>query len=225
MESNTLVLAVALVCTVAIALSRWVCAIDPREPPLVHNTIPVLGHIFGFIRYGQPYLIHLSAAHPDLPIFTVDLLLAKFYVVTSPALISGIQRNHRALSFEYVINLSASGMLGVKGPGMDLLREESKGGGGLGLRVTHAMNPALIGPGLDAMNERMITYLKASVDQLADAPPATAVDLFAWTRHAITVAATESVWGKQNPYRSRDLEDAFWSVNTPRSFLPPTHTH
>ncbi|KAL1627500.1 hypothetical protein SLS54_002425 [Diplodia seriata] len=88
-------------------------------------------------------------------------------------------------------------MLGVKGPGMDLLREESKGGGGLGLRVTHAMNPALIGPGLDAMNERMITYLKASVDQLADDPPA-AVDLFAWTRHAITVAATESVTMETN---------------------------
>ncbi|KAL1641685.1 hypothetical protein SLS58_005963 [Diplodia intermedia] len=215
MESNTLVLAVALVCTLAIALSRWVCANDPREPPLVHNGIPVFGHIFGFIRYGQPYLIHLSAAHPDLPIFTVDLLLAKFYVVTSPALISGIQRNHRVLSFEYVINLSASGMLGVKGPGMDLLREESKGGGGLGLKVTHAMNPALIGPGLDAMNERMITYLKASVDHLADAPASQQpVDLFAWTRHAITVAATESVWGKQNPYRSRELEDAFWTMET-----------
>lgn len=149
-----------------------------------------------------------SAARPDVPIFTVNLLVAKFYVVASPTLISGVQRNHRSLSFEYFINLSASGMLGIKGPGMNLLREEQKGGGGLGMKVTHAMNPALLGAGLDDMNAKMITFLKASVDELASARDS--LDLFSWTRHVITVAATESAWGNKNPYRSRELEDAFW---------------
>ncbi|OJD30748.1 cytochrome p450 [Diplodia corticola] len=213
MESNTVVLAVALACAVAIGFSHWATAKDPREPPVVHARIPIIGHIVGFIRHGQPYLNHLSAAHPHHPIFTVDLLVAKFYVVASPALMSGVQRNHRALSFEYFINLSASGMLGIKGAGMKLLREEQKGGGGLGMKVTHAMNPALLGAGLDAMNERMIAFLKDSVDQLASSQ-GSPIDLFAWTRHAITVAATESAWGPQNPYRSPELEDAFWTMET-----------
>ncbi|KAF4545485.1 Cytochrome p450 [Lasiodiplodia theobromae] len=212
MESSTLVLLFALLCTGAIAISHWIGSKDPREPPLVHPKIPVIGHIIGFIRYGQPYLNMLSAARPDVPIFTVNLLVAKFYVVASPTLISGVQRNHRSLSFEYFINLSASGMLGIKGPGMNLLREEQKGGGGLGMKVTHAMNPALLGAGLDDMNAKMITFLKASVDELASARGS--FDLFSWTRHVITVAATESAWGKKNPYRSRELEDAFWTMET-----------
>lgn len=92
---------------------------------------------------------------------------------------------------------------------MKLLREEQKGGGGLGMKVTHAMNPALIGDGLDDMNARMITFLKPEIDKLESAQDSH-FDLFAWTRHAITVAATESAWGTKNPYRSPELEDAFW---------------
>lgn len=62
MESNIVVLAVALLCAVAIAISHRFAARDPREPPIVHSKIPILGHIVGFIRYGQPYLIHLRYA-------------------------------------------------------------------------------------------------------------------------------------------------------------------
>ncbi|GME23799.1 Cytochrome p450 [Neofusicoccum parvum] len=96
---------------------------------------------------------------------------------------------------------------------MNLLREEQKGGGGVGIKITHAMNPALLGPGLDRMNEKMISFLKTSVDQLSTAQDSD-YDLFSWCRHAITVAATDSAYGKMNPYRSSEIEDAFWTMET-----------
>lgn len=139
------------------------------------------------------------------------MLVAKFYVINSPDLISSVQRNSRTLSFEFFINLSSNQFLGIKGPGMALLKEKQKGGGGLGMKITHAMNPALLGEGLDRMNEMMITYLKISVDQIgAAADPGQ--DLVAWCRHAITAAATESAYGKLNPYKDQRLENAFWYV-------------
>ena len=33
---------------------------DPREPPVVPQTIPFIGHIIGLIRYGHGYFESLS---------------------------------------------------------------------------------------------------------------------------------------------------------------------
>ncbi|KAH7030234.1 putative cytochrome P450 [Macrophomina phaseolina] len=209
MDSSTFVLVCALACAAAVLIAHRIPTRDPREPPFLGHKIPLIGHALGLIRHGQRYPLQLSAAHPELPIFTLDVLAAKFYVVNSPDLISPIQRNSRALSFEYFINLSASAFLGVKGPGMELLREEQKGGGGLGAKIAHAMNPTLLGDGLDRMNETMIAYLKTSIDQLG-ASSAPEHDLVAWCRHAITIAATDSAYGKLNPYKDPRLEEAFW---------------
>ena len=43
---------------VAVIVGYLVCVPvkhDPREPPVVHSSIPVIGHFIGLIRYGSSY--------------------------------------------------------------------------------------------------------------------------------------------------------------------------
>jgi hypothetical protein len=40
---------------------------DPREPPVVGSTIPVLGHIFGLLRFGVGYFAQLTCVASPFP--------------------------------------------------------------------------------------------------------------------------------------------------------------
>ncbi|KAJ8116888.1 hypothetical protein OPT61_g1789 [Boeremia exigua] len=106
-------------------------------------------------------------------------------------------------------------MAGVTGPGLGLLREEQNGGQGLNNKVLHSMHPALLGTGLDRMNEKMIKFLKLSVDELATTHnDRSSFDLHAWCRHAITVASTDAIYGSLNPYKQREVEDSLWAFES-----------
>lgn len=49
----------ALLCAIPVVLALLIFKSfskhDPREPPRVHTTIPVIGHILGILRHGIPY--------------------------------------------------------------------------------------------------------------------------------------------------------------------------
>ena len=100
-------------------------------------------------------------------------------------------------------------MGGITGEGLEMLREKQDGGGGLGTEVVHAMHPALLGPALDGMNQKMISGLCFSVDALTSNGE-NPLDLHAWCRQSITIASTRAVWGPKNPFESEDLRSAFW---------------
>ena len=36
------------------------------------------------------------------------------------------------------------------------------------------------------------------------------MDLYRWTRHAVTIASTDAVYGPSNPFRDPLVEDGFW---------------
>jgi hypothetical protein len=139
----------------------------------------------------------------------MDLLINKTYIVNSPSLVAAIQRNHRVISFDPFLTGAAHRMAGVGGQGLELLREEQNGGQGINNKVLHSMHPALLGSGLDRMNERMIQFLKHSLDDigLSGSVP---IDLHAWCRHAITVASTDAIYGPHNPYKKPEIEEALW---------------
>ncbi|EAW08935.1 cytochrome P450 [Aspergillus clavatus NRRL 1] len=179
---------------------------DPREPPIVHNGVPVLGHVVGFIRHGINYYAQQSAKH-GLDAFTMDMLFTKIYVITSPTLVVASRRHHRTMSFEPFITGAAKRMAGLRGPGLDLLREKQFGGKGVHADVMHAMRPSLEGAALDRMNEKMIRLLVESVDEL---PTVGSFDFHEWCRSAITIASTDAVYGPLNPYKAKELQDAFW---------------
>ena len=145
----------------------------------------------------------------SLPICTLDLYATKIYIVKSGKLVSAVQRNHKLISFDPFLTASAERIAGITGKGLKLLQERHSGGGGANEDVVHAMHPALLGPALDVMNQKMISGLCSSVDAFASNPEKP-LDLHAWCRHAITVASVRAVWGPNNPYESESLRSAFW---------------
>jgi hypothetical protein len=139
----------------------------------------------------------------------MDVLFTKIYVITTPHLVIAARRHHRTMSFEPAITGAARRVTGLKGRGFDLLSEKRPGGENLHGDVVNAMRPALEGAGLDGMNEKVIGYLVKSVDDLPTAAP---FDFHGWCRSALTVSSTDAVYGPLNPYRSKELQDAFWYV-------------
>lgn len=158
-----------------------------------------------------------SDKNPNLPAFTIPIFKAKTYVVATPSLLQAIQRNSRIVSFDPFINVAADRIAGCSKYAQYILRETRSGGQGGNQNILHAMHPALLGDGLDDMNENMIKSLKSWNDALAARAPMK-IDLYEWCREVITVAATESMWGYLNPYKSKAMRDAFWWVLLPGIF-------
>jgi hypothetical protein len=124
-------------------------------------------------------------------------------------LVLAVQRNHQVISFDPFLTSVADRLAGIKGHGLDILRETQAGGEGAYSDILHVMHSALLGSGLDEMNEKAIKSLKFSIDELASRPD-TPLDLYSWCRHAITVASTDAVYGPLNPYKDKMIEDLFW---------------
>lgn len=150
-----------------------------------------------------------SQKHPAYPIFSLYMLNSKVYVITSPALMLSAQRNNKAISFDPILTAAAQRVTGARGKTLHLLRDKQSGGHGLNATIIHAMQPALLGNGLDRMNERMIRLLLPFVDELEHT---STVDLHMWCRHAVTMASTDATYGPLNPYKDPAIENAFWCV-------------
>lgn len=120
-----------------------------------------------------------SKEHLSKPIFTLDLAIAKFYVVNSIPLISQIQRNAKSLSFEPFHLMAVKKGFGVQGPGFDLLKEARNGGGGLDSQLNNIMKASLLGPDLTAMNEMMLPSLVTGIEHL-EKTEGSSIDLYEW---------------------------------------------
>jgi hypothetical protein len=92
---------------------------------------------------------------------------------------------------------------------LQILNEKRKGGLGVNQVVIDGMHPALLGDGLDGMNEDMAKGLKPWVDALAHREQGP-LDLYGWCREAMTVASTGAVWGPMNPFKDKFYRDCFW---------------
>jgi hypothetical protein len=158
-----------------------------------------------------------SEKHPH-PIFAIDLLLTKVYLVKSPEILQAIQRT-RALTFDPFVTFTTERLAGIRGPALEALREKQAGGGGGNQELLHAMHPTLTGKPLDRMNERMVRLLSPLVGELAQRDGV--VDLYGWCQHAITEASTEASYGPLNPYKEKSVEDGFWcaSLHIPLAFF------
>ncbi|KAJ0413965.1 cytochrome P450 [Aspergillus carlsbadensis] len=216
LQLSHLALVAALSAIVFVLHRRY--ARDPREPPVVGTTIPVLGHVFGMLRHGVGYFGILTEKHPH-PIFAIDLLLIKVYLVKSPTILQAIQRT-RALTFDPFVTFTTERLAGIRGAALEALRETQAGGGGGNQALLHAMHPTLTGRPLDRMNERMVRLLSPLVTQLSRRE-GEVVDLYGWCQRAITEASTEASYGPLNPYKERSVEEGFWAFESNLSPLIP----
>ncbi|OGM48315.1 putative cytochrome P450 oxidoreductase [Aspergillus bombycis] len=191
--------------------------LDPREPPLVASTIPLVGHLISFLVHGIGYFAAESRKYA-LPIFTMNILKERVYIITSPDLLPSVRHSRSTMSFDPLFTAMAERAGGIRKPGLQLLREEERGGKGLAKKTVDVMRPALLGNKLDHLNEQMIHVLKPIVDQVASIPTRS-LDLYEWCSEALTVASTDAIYGPLNPYKSEAIRRAFWDFESNLSLL------
>ena len=159
-------------------------------------------------------LIH--SAKCKLPIYTLNMLNGKVYIVTSPELVSAVNRNSRALAFNPFIAQLGKRITGHDEATSRIVQHNLNGEEGPGYvtevhdGVVAALSP---GKGLENMIEPMLkqatTYLNALDKDIE-------VDLFDWTRKMITMCSTQSIYGPENPFnKSPHYADLFWCVTVP----------
>ncbi|KAE8135204.1 cytochrome P450 [Aspergillus pseudotamarii] len=165
--------------------------LDPREPPLVPSTIPLVGHLISFLIHGIEYFAAESGKH-SLPVFTMKILKEKVYIITSPDLLPSVRHNRSSMSFNPLFTAMAERAGGIRKPGLQLLREEELGGQGLAKKTVEVMRPALLGNKLDHLNEQMIHVVRQIVDQVVSIPTGS-LDLYEWCSEALTLANREQL--------------------------------
>ncbi|KAJ5153098.1 uncharacterized protein N7482_009576 [Penicillium canariense] len=181
---------------------------DPREPPMVTSGIPIVGHMFGMLRHGVGHWGNQAKKHPQHPIIGLDMLFTKFYVISSPDLMQAVQRNSKTISFEPLLLFGAKNISGISDPKtLDILKGTESGGQGLGAKIMHSMTPTLVGKSLDQMNIRMVQLMRPFIDRMGET---STVDLYEWCRDATMAASTDATYGPLNPYKEREIQDAWW---------------
>lgn len=142
------------------------------------------------------------------------MLGTKIYIVTSPKLVSLVQRNTKALAFEPVVANFSKKIAGCSEEAQQKIDYNIDGSKGeRGYVRTFAKNiypPLAPGPALDDMNRIMIQNVTKSATRLAGS--AKRINLYKWLRHEITLATTYAVYGPANPIADPEVEKAFWSV-------------
>ncbi|KAL8775481.1 MAG: hypothetical protein Q9203_003801 [Teloschistes exilis] len=71
------------------------------------------------------------------------------------------------------------------------------------------------GTGLDGLNRVMIQNIAGSLESLRpiDGQPSR-IGLAEWSRHEVTLATTNSVYGEHNPFKDPKVEQAFWEFES-----------
>ena len=158
---------------------------------------------------------YLTRSKHSLPIYTLPMLTSKLYVVNSIDLISSIQRLPKVLAFppieaKFAMTICASSKEGNEIIANNLNGED--GDWGYSHDLYTSMHAALApGSGLDGMNRIMIQNIAHSLNGLKGGQ-VMEIKLGEWSRHEITMATTNSVYGRCNPFKDPKVEKAFWSV-------------
>ncbi|KAL3421063.1 hypothetical protein PVAG01_07508 [Phlyctema vagabunda] len=187
----------------------------PQEPITLSPRIPILGHLLGFISYRGGYF-ERTKARTCLPNYTMRIFSIPTYVISSPRLVSAVQRNNQTLKFDPLIVAVSDRVLKI--PKSDLKKmEDSKVPGATDsefskdLRHIHHRIFGL-GSALNAIQDQILSSISTFLtpDLL---PQNSEVDLYTWNQHILTMSASRAIWGMENPFENRpDLEHAFWLV-------------
>jgi len=152
----------------------------------------------------------------ELPIFTLQTLNKRTYIVSSADLVAAVERNQKTISFFPFVSAMSPRLFDIPrhGSTMDIINQninKDQGDWGLVHETSKGMH-ASMSPGLnlDKMNRNMLHIMEEYFNELSAEGEAT-VDLFEWIRPRVTVASTEAIYGPGNPFkRQPDLGNDFW---------------
>ncbi|KAL8786000.1 MAG: hypothetical protein Q9195_008411 [Heterodermia aff. obscurata] len=128
------------------------------------------------------------------------MLNGKVYVVTSPDLITAINRNSKALAFNPFIAQLGKRITGHSEATSQIVQLNLNGEDGPGYVIeVHDGLVAALSPGrdLEHMTEAMLSEATRLLDILSTENE---VELFGWMRHTVTMCSTRAIYGPGNPF-------------------------
>lgn len=185
---------------------------DPREPPIVNASIPIIGHLIGLMRHQIAYLNTLSA-RVQLPIYTLPILSGKMYVLTSLPLFQSAMLRAKELQFEPIMAESGARLHDLSPRAMKIWghvpadRKESSF-----LREVHKASIEQMKPGpvLQRMNAAVLRNLAAEFNGIGTGR-VEKDSLWLWLRDSFTLATSTALFGSENPLKSdSSLIKSFW---------------
>lgn len=143
------------------------------------------------------------------------MLNGKIYVVTSPELVSAVNRNAKTLAFNPFIAQLGKRITGHDQATSLIVQHNLNGENGSGYVVdVHdgiviALAP---GKGLEEMTLAMLQEVSISLTAI-DHGSSDEIDFFAWIRKTVTMCSTKAIYGPGNPFNKYpELEKAFWFI-------------
>ena len=158
----------------------------------------------------------LSKKH-NLPIYTLQTLTKRIYVVCSLDLVLAVQRDTRKLSLDpFIVNfIPRMFHLGKKDMEAVALNHDGDKGHWGYIPESHSSASSTLAPGPE-MDRMIRTALEISISffnelRLEARDAGLETDLYGWTRQLVSLATTQAVYGPENPFRHEpSLVDAFW---------------
>ncbi|SLM34165.1 Cytochrome P450, E-class, group IV [Lasallia pustulata] len=183
------------------------------EPPVLPSSVPYVGHIIGLLRHGTRYY-QTTSAKCKHPIYTLNMLNGKVYIVTSPDLVSAVNRNSKSLAFNPFIAQLGKRITGHDDATSQIVQHNLNGEQGSGYVIeVHDGLVAALSPGahLESMIAPMLQKASTYIDDL---DCSNEVDLFAWMRRMVTMCSTTAIYGPDNPFaKNSDYTDFFWDFD------------
>ena len=151
------------------------------------------------------------SAKCKLPIYTLNMLNGKVYVVTSPNLVNAVNRNSKRIAFSPFVAMLGKRMTGHDEDTSRIVQHNLNGEHGPGYVIdVHDRIVASLAPGKDlqqmtkAMLSHLSIYIKAVTGHVD-------LNLFEWTRKAVTICSTRALYGSENPFdKNAKFVDSFW---------------
>ncbi|KAH7329711.1 cytochrome P450 [Stachybotrys elegans] len=177
---------------------------DPREPPRVRSTIPLIGHVLGILKGGPTHYTKTGKSTPS-EIHTLGVFNYKIYVSTSSRLLPIIQKQSKSLSFRPFLQITAR----KHGDASD--ETYAIFGGTLPDELSNVVRLSLApGPYLDDQNMRMGKRVQVEVDALLGRGSTKQINLLEWSRHIVVQSSSCGVYGDQHPLMDPEVEKSFW---------------
>lgn len=139
------------------------------------------------------------------------MLQGKVYVVTSPDLLTALNRNPKAIAFNPFIAQLGKRITGHDEATSQIVQQNLNGEQGPGYVIeVHDGIVAALAPG--KMLENMIKAFLEEASTYFDAlGKDNEVDLFAWMRQTVTMCSTRAIYGPENPFnKNPKYSDLFW---------------
>ena len=151
-----------------------------------------------------------SSDRVRLPIYTLNFMSSKVYVVTSVDLAGAVQRK-KTLSFNPFMTSWLKPLYHMDDDTMAIMKRNmdcEEGDFGY-MKESYDIHHGMLAAGQETLEKLTVDAL-AEFATLINDFSSVSTDLYGWVQHISTVFGTNAMWGHTNPLADPKIEEGFW---------------